>query len=267
MMPDDEFSTVRKLAPLLAAASLFGVLITVFFLSPRDVVGPAREVIGHSVEGRPIECWTFGHGSRAVLFMASIHGSEGAGTPLLEKLIALFPARPAVLDGTKVIVLPVANPDGMHRGRRLNARDVDLNRNFPAENRRDTGRYGSENAPEPETRALLALLERHRPEVIVSIHQPLQCIDYDGPPEAMDLAVRMARACGLPVRKLGARPGSLGAWYGDDLQRIVLTMELPAYVPRDPDTLWQVYGSSLLDVISAMDPVGGRGAEQRSRGL
>jgi protein MpaA len=125
-----------------------------------------------------------------------------------------------------------------------------LNRNFPAENRRDTRRYGSEDEPEPETRALLALLERHRPDVIVSIHQPLNCIDYDGPPPAMDLAVRMARACGLPVKKLGARPGSLGAWYGEDLQRIVLTMELPGAVPPDSERLWESYGAALTAVLT-----------------
>lgn len=244
---------VRRLIPVVAAALLFGVLGTVFFMTPRAAENTAPAVAGYSVEGRPLEYWTFGQGSRVLFFMASIHGTEGAGTPLLEKLIEWLRANPGALEGKQVIVMPVANPDGLQSGRRYNARGVDLNRNFPSQNRRDTSRFGTEAAPEPETVALVALLERYRPAVTVSIHQPLECIDYDGPTEAAALAERMAAACGLPVRKLGARQGSLGAWLGEDQQRAVLTMELPAAVPPDHGRLWQLNGGALTAIIAGSE--------------
>jgi murein tripeptide amidase MpaA len=132
MTPEVEARTPPMTAPLLAAALVFAVLVIVFAVAPRrlpDVrikIEPVRERIGHSVEGRPLECLTFGNGSRAILFMASIHGSEGAGTPLLEKLAVWLeshplPSSPTTENGLKLIVFPVANPDGLISRRRLNA--------------------------------------------------------------------------------------------------------------------------------------------------
>lgn len=86
--------------------------------------------------------------------------------------------------------------------------------------------------------------------VIVSLHQPIACIDYDGPPEAAELAGRMSKACGLPVKKLGLRPGSLGAWFGEGLGRPILTVELPGDAAPDPDRLWETYGAALTALIT-----------------
>jgi predicted deacylase len=58
-----------------------------------------RREIGRSVGGRGIWVTTHGQGSRVVLMMASIHGSEGAGTPLLERLREHLEANPAELGG------------------------------------------------------------------------------------------------------------------------------------------------------------------------
>ena len=86
--------------------------------------------------------------------------------------------------------------------------------------------------------------------MIVSIHQPVACVDWDGPPEAEALANKLAAACGLPVKKLGARPGSLGAWFGEVLGRPILTLELPADAPTDAGLLWDRYGAGLLGLLA-----------------
>lgn len=205
--------------------------------------------IGESVEGRPIVCHVAGTGTRTVMVIASIHGSEGAGTPLAEQLIRWAEQNPGCLRDTRVVVIPVANPDGLAAGRRHNARGVDLNRNFPAANRTGRGPFGPEPLSEPESRALASCIRTFDPEVIVSIHQPLACVDYDGPPNAQELAIRFANACGLPVEKLGARPGSLGAWFGETLGRPILTLELPAGALPDPVALWRQYGAALAELI------------------
>ena len=68
--------------------------------------------------------------------------------------------------------------------------------------------------------------------------------DADAP-----LAERLAAACGLPVKKLGARPGSLGAWFGESLGKPILTLELPRDAPHDADALWARCGAGLTDLI------------------
>lgn len=208
------------------------------------------EIIGRSVEERPLTCYVWGNGSRPVLIMASIHGTEGAGTPLVEKLMEWMRTHPEHWAAYTVFVLPVANPDGLAAGVRFNARGVDLNRNFPATNREDTQRFGLTPLSEPESQALAAMIERINPEWIVSIHQPLNCVDYDGPPPAEELAQRLATGTDLPVKKLGARPGSLGAWFGETLGRPILTLELPPLLHHDPEELWARYGEGLVHLLT-----------------
>lgn len=235
-----------SLAAAAAALLVAGVLVWVFLASRPEV---ERRVAGISVQGRPMSYQVHGSGGRTVFFLASIHGSEGAGTPLLEELGRRLERDPGLRRGQRVIVMPVANPDGLARGDRLNVHGVDLNRNFPAGNHKSRERYGLEPLSEPESRALHALILEWRPEVIVSIHQPLECVDWDGPPETAALAERMSRACGLPVKKLGARPGSLGAWFSEVPGKPIVTFELPKTPPVEKEALWEAYGAALLTVL------------------
>jgi len=205
-----------------------------------------RRIAGRSVEGRPIDVWTIGSGDLVVLIIASIHGDEAAGTPLLERLSYELRARPELVAGRTVVLLPRANPDGVVLGRRTNVNGVDLNRNFPAANyaarRRDNG---TGPLSEPESQALHDLILEVRPDRVISLHQPLRCIDYDGP--ARELAEAMSEACSLPVRKLGARPGSLGSWVGLELGIPIVTVELPGAARSwSEDGLWEKYGRMLL---------------------
>jgi len=204
-----------------------------------------RQTVGVSVQGRAIEAVRLGTGPDVVLILASIHGSEGAGTPLVEMLIEHLERQRGLLSGRTVVVVPRVNPDGLATGARFNARGVDLNRNYPAGNFAARRGHGDGPLSEPESRAILSLLEQYRPSRIVSIHQPLACIDYDGPGRA--LAEAMAGAGDLPVKKLGARPGSLGAFAGETLGIPIITLELPGGAERlGAAALWARYGPMLL---------------------
>lgn len=206
------------------------------------------EVIGGSAHGRPIELFTMGSGAEVVLMMASIHGNEPAGEPLLRELMAHLQNRPQLLEGKTVLFLPVANPDGLAAGTRYNANGVDLNRNFPTGNRVDNEHNGTGGLNEPESRVLYELIRSRRPQRIISIHQPLACIDYDGPAEA--IARTMAENCDLPVNKLGGRPGSLGSWAGIEMRIPIVTMELlKSDTNLSSDQLWDKYGKALLSAI------------------
>jgi protein MpaA len=207
-----------------------------------------RFIAGHSVENRPIECLSIGKGEETVLILASIHGNEPAGTPLLWRLAEHLRENPQLARDRRIVLVPEVNPDGLHHRTRCNVRGVDLNRNFPTSNRRNSKRYGREALSEPEAAVLERFVLDCRPARIVSIHQPLACIDYDGP--AMALAERMSECCGLPVRRLGSLPGSLGSFTGNEKSIPTITLELPRNAERlGREELWELYGGALLTAI------------------
>jgi protein MpaA len=209
---------------------------------------PEQAPAGLSVEGRAIRCSVHGNGGACVLILGGIHGDEPASVPICEQLRSFLERHPRLLAGRRVVVAPATNPDGLAANRRTNARGVDLNRNFDTTNRRAAQRYGLKPLSEPESRFIAELIDRYQPARIVTIHQPLGCVDFDGP--ARDLAAAMSRACGLPVRKLGARPGSLGSFAGVDRQIPIVTLELPSGATSLSDAeIWQRYGQALLVAI------------------
>jgi protein MpaA len=209
-------------------------------------------VVGMSVEDRPIECQRIGFGRDTVLILATIHGDEAAGTPLVSRLAEHLQDNPKLLKGRKVVIMPVTNPDGYVHNSRFNVNGVDLNRNFPADNFDASQRHGAYALCEPESRAIKAVLDKYRPKRIVSIHQPVACIDYDGP--AAELAASMGMHTNLPVKRIGSRPGSLGSYAGLTLGTPIITFELPATASAmDRESLWNAYGRSLLAAIRYPD--------------
>lgn len=243
---DGRFATGEGESPTTRAVEADPDMIPPVAPMPEDTSG--ADVIGQSVDGRPIVAYTLGEGDRTILYLATIHGNESAGTPLVNRLITELQNDPEKHSGWRVVVVPVANPDGLASADRHNRHNVDLNRNFPAENRQERARFGDGALSEPESKALHDLILREEPERIVSLHQPLACVDYDGP-GAQSIAERMAAACDLPAEKLGARPGSLGAWAGETRGIATITLELPREAgdaTTSHETLWDRYGEALL---------------------
>jgi protein MpaA len=211
-------------------------------------------IIGHSVENRPIEMLSAGHGPETILLIATIHGNEAAGTPLLNRLVHEINNHPDLLASHRILLIPVVNPDGYIHDQRHNVHSVDLNRNFPADNYQRANQHGRGALSEPESQALHEVLKQYRPGRIISIHQPLECIDYDGP--AAELANAMGAHCDLPVKKLGGRPGSLGSYAGETLHIPIITIELTARDSSlDTESLWNKYGRMLLASVYYPEPI------------
>ncbi len=132
-------------------------------------------------------------------------------------------------------IIPIANPDGFVLSTRTNVHGVDLNRYFPSADwdqsawkywktgtRSNPRRFpGNKAGSEPETRCLLELIADFQPDLLVSIQTPYGLIDFDGPKDA-----RPPAPPGLPVKKLGTCPGSLGRYSWGDHEVPVLTIEL-----------------------------------------
>jgi protein MpaA len=189
-----------------------------------------------SREGREIAAERFGpaDGPVAVLAFGAIHGDEPGSAELLHCFAVKL--RDMRLEEA-VVIVPVVNPDGLARHQKDNAAGVDLNRNFDAQSWSAVHPpgYHPGDAPlsEPESAGLAALVEACAPRVIVAVHQPFRCVNWDGPAEA--LAARMSGACGYPpVASVGyPTPGSFGACYGIDRGIAVITFELPRPVPDE----------------------------------
>jgi hypothetical protein len=130
----------------------------------------------------------------------------------------------------------VVNPDGLlaKAPQRVNAKGVDLNRNFPTpgwqhdaphywlkRTNSDPRRYpGPSPLSEPESKWLMAEMERFKPHVIVSVHAPYGVLDFDGP------ATPPKRFGRLWFNRVGVFPGSLGNYSGAHKSVPVVTIEL-----------------------------------------
>jgi protein MpaA len=222
--------------------------------TPPPTILAQPRIVGTSVQNRPIMCTVLGQGPDVTLILAAIHGNEPAGTPLVRRLAEYIRQSPYLLAGRTVVLLPAANPDGLAYNSHSNANGVDLNRNFSTANRANNAEFGRTALSEPEARAIQQLIRQYSPDRIVSIHQPLGCIDYDGP--AFGIASRMGQYCSLSVKKVGAKPGSLGSYAGLTLGTPIITFEmLPGDSSLSAEGLWQKYGRALLAAVVYPDRV------------
>ena len=169
-----------------------------------------------------------------ILFIGGIHGDEYSSVSVTFKwLKTLNKYHSGAYDWH---FLPLVNPDGLlkKKSTRVNARAIDLNRNFKTANNhiaaidhwnvktKQRARYfpGKKPLSEPESNAIHQLNEELQPTVIVSVHAPHGILDFDG-------KVRPPQRLGpLKLRQLGTYPGSLGN-YGYHIKNIpVMTIEL-----------------------------------------
>ena len=220
-----------------------------------DTAQPRVVVIGASLNGVPIGMHIYGDDARPLLVFAAIHGDEPNTAGVAKRLVEHLDSHPEAYRERGVVVIPVANPDGLALKTRGNSRAVDVNRNFPARNWQpsEKGRYhgGTQHSSEPETLALVKAIELLDPSGIVSLH----CIrrgrhgnNFDGPGEG--LAKLLATRNGYRVLKtIGyPTPGSFGSWAGVDRAIPTVTLELPGDL--DTESAWRENREALLDAIS-----------------
>lgn len=215
---------------------------------------PVKTVLGRQIllsEFKPAQ-----EAAARVLVIGGIHGDELTSSSIVFRWLELLqePENDALKFHWRVI--PVLNPDGLlaKPPTRVNARGVDLNRNFPTYNwLREAPRYwetktgrdprrfpGPNPLSEPESRWLHDEITRFKPDVIVSIHAPYGILDFDGPPTGIEAPSRFGR---LHLNRVGVYPGSLGNFGGLKEGIPVVTLELPhaLKMPSEPELahVWQ----------------------------
>ncbi len=236
-----------------------------------------------SVLGRPLVYAEFGDPSagNSTLIFTMVHSDEV--TPLylgleLAQMLTRQAALHGAVKGSHVVVAPLVNPDGFFRRTRTrtNANKVDLNRNLATGDwERDAVRLwkakfssnqrrfpGHRPASEPETVFQQELILRFKPQKILSIHAPLNFMDYDGPAnlklarfpkeyvqECLKLRARLKAVSG------GFFPGSLGNFGGQELGIPTVTLELPTANPKNAKKYWQQFFNGITTMIDFVVPV------------
>ena len=171
------FVTVSPINPMQPSPTVAASLTPTLTDSPE-----AAEMIGTSVEGRALTADRFGSGSQTLVLIGGIHGGYEQNTVrLMEELSVHFRAHPdAIPTGAALVIIPVANPDGLARGQnsagRFNGHGVDLNRNWSCEWsaqaywRDQLVSAGTSPMSEPETQAIAAYLLRIQPAAALFFH-------------------------------------------------------------------------------------------------
>jgi protein MpaA len=206
------------------------------------------QIGGYSREQRPLIYTELGnaHAKNTTLIFSMVHGDEITPLYTALALIELFKQKP--LFQTHLIIAPLVNPDGFFKRTRTNTQGIDINRNFATKDwkpshrnpRRNTGNHPDS---EPETRFQKQLILTTLPQKILSIHAPLNFLDYDGPGTIpIPLPKNYIQACNrlrkhLKAQSGGYFPGSLGNYAGH-LGIPTLTAELQTSRPENAALHW-----------------------------
>jgi len=221
------------------------------------------QVYGFSVKGDPLLVYTFGDetSSNRSLILSAVHGDEVTPVYFGQQLISWLKKKK--LSGY-VVLAPLVNPDGVFRNARTNEKRVDLNRNFPTKDwsnkahqewiaqGRQRRRYpGDYPLDQPETKFQKMLLDSFNPTKILSIHAPLNHLDYDGPSiNDQRFKSEYVKQClsfktELKASSTGVFPGSLGNYAGKDLGIATLTLELPSAHANQVKKYWEQFLPSI----------------------
>ena len=91
------------------------------------------KVIGHSENNTPIHSLKIGSGSKKILIWTQMHGNESTGTKALFDFLNCFQDSDnsiikTIVEECTLICIPMLNPDGSLNYTRVNANNIDLNR-------------------------------------------------------------------------------------------------------------------------------------------
>ncbi len=117
--------------------------------------------VGYSVNNRPIKSITLGTGQKKILMWSQMHGNESTTTKAILDLINLLTSSEgflkSILENCTIKILPILNPDGAYAYTRVNANQVDLNRD-------------AQNRSQPESKVLRAEYDKFKPDFCFNLH-------------------------------------------------------------------------------------------------
>lgn len=120
------------------------------------------ETIGTSVLGEPISVIQMGSGAKKIMMWSQMHGNETTTTKAVFDLCNVFADTnnaiiDAILEKCTIAIIPMLNPDGAKAYTRVNANNVDLNRD-------------AQDLSQPESQALRDFFNRFQPNFCFNLH-------------------------------------------------------------------------------------------------
>jgi len=128
--------------------------------------------IGSSEENRPIKQLKIGTGPKKILLWSQMHGNESTGTRALFDLFNCFLSSTeeqfsTILDTCTLLFIPMLNPDGAQVYTRVNANNIDLNRD-------------AVNRVAKESKLLRRVLEEFNPQFCFNLHDQRTIFSVEG---------------------------------------------------------------------------------------
>ncbi|WP_396601148.1 M14 family zinc carboxypeptidase [Algibacter sp. R77976] len=119
------------------------------------------ETIGKSVLNNPIFGLKIGYGNKRILMWSQMHGNESTTTKaifdLLNTLLDSESNLKYILEACTLYIIPILNPDGALAYTRINANEVDLNRD-------------AQNLTQPESHVLRDAFNTFKPHFCYNLH-------------------------------------------------------------------------------------------------
>ena len=117
--------------------------------------------LGVSVLGKPIISITAGEGQNRILMWSQMHGNESTTTKAIFDLLNFLNSKEEqalkILENCTIKIIPILNPDGAEAYTRLNANEVDLNRD-------------AQDLSQPESVILRELYLSFKPHYCYNLH-------------------------------------------------------------------------------------------------
>lgn len=133
-----------------------------------------KNIIGDSENGTSIYSLKIGTGKKKILIWSQMHGNESTGTKALFDLFKFFQnsgelseVKDKILESCTLVFIPILNPDGSEKFTRVNANDVDLNRD-------------AVNLVAKESKILRKLLDEFNPEFCFNLHDQRTIFNVEG---------------------------------------------------------------------------------------
>ncbi|NMP31187.1 murein peptide amidase A [Thalassotalea sp. M1531] len=191
---------------------------------------------------------------KPIIFIGGMHGDEPEGVLLAEQWLNWLKNH----DSDKFkpwILVTCINPDGYQLNERTNGRGVDLNRNFPSKcwiTDCEESRYypGDSPASEPEVAALVELINKTSPSLIVHFHSWQPSIVYSN--EKGKWAAKLLAQCsGYELQPDIGYPtqGSLGEYGANDLDIQVICIE--ELEGQKLATIFPRFKQGLIEIVSS----------------
>ena len=154
--------------------TLFGKWITFKDIKPLILKQNTLQIeqLGASEKNVPIFKLKLGSGKKKILIWSQMHGNESTGTKALFDLLNVFKNASSnfiktILDSCTIQIIPMLNPDGALAYTRVNANNIDLNRDAVA-------------LEAKESKLLRSVLDDFNPEFCFNLHDQRTIFGVEG---------------------------------------------------------------------------------------